>query len=275
MKNVILLAGLLLAPLVTLCAADTLSATAPSSAVKKGAAGQAKDAGSLYLESGVSWTYNWHPAPSSAMPAGVEFVPMIWGKRDIPEIEAVEKKDGVLLGFNEPEREKQANMTVEEALELWPKLEATKMRLGSPAPAGGGARAGGRPGRRRLRVLGLGRHGRLRADLAQPAANRHHAVGAHRQGTGRRHLRGVVAVVAAGPLDHADPDHREHTGDRRRPRRLLGRDHRPACRRLRDEEPVAAGYSDLSAAARAAADHRPVSLVDGGDDGGLDRRTAA
>ena len=143
MKNVILLAALLLAPLVTLCAADTLSATAPSSAVKKGAAGQAKDAGSLYLESGVSWTYNWHPAPSSAMPAGVEFVPMIWGKRDIPEIEAVEKKDGVLLGFNEPEREKQANLTVEEALDLWPKLEATKLRLGSPAPAGGGARPGG------------------------------------------------------------------------------------------------------------------------------------
>jgi Glycosyl hydrolase catalytic core len=69
------------------------------------------------------------------MPTGVEFVPMIWGKRDIPEIG--QAKGGVLLGFNEPERSEQSNLTVEEALALWPQLEATKMRLGSPAPAHG------------------------------------------------------------------------------------------------------------------------------------------
>ena len=49
----------------------------------------------------------------------------------------------VLLGFNEPDREKQANLTVEDALDGWPKLEPAKMRLGSPSPAGGSARPGG------------------------------------------------------------------------------------------------------------------------------------
>ena len=45
----------------------------------------------------------------------------------------------MLLGFNEPDLAEQANMTVEKALELWPRLEATGMRLGSPAVACGAA----------------------------------------------------------------------------------------------------------------------------------------
>ena len=38
-----------------------------------------------------------------------------------------------LLGFNEPDQKKQGNMTVEEALEQWPKLMELGVRLGSPA----------------------------------------------------------------------------------------------------------------------------------------------
>jgi hypothetical protein len=38
-----------------------------------------------------------------------------------------------LLGFNEPDGEKQANLTVQQALDLWPMLEKTNRRLGSPA----------------------------------------------------------------------------------------------------------------------------------------------
>ena len=110
-----------------------------ASANKKGAAGQGNE--TALKASGVSWTYNWKPAPVAAIPSGVEFVPMIWGKRDLPAIGQVKGK--VLLGFNEPDREKQAHLTVEEALELWPQLAATQMWLGSPAPAGGGARPGG------------------------------------------------------------------------------------------------------------------------------------
>ena len=140
-KTLLSITALLLAPVAALHSARPVvpSATEPQSTVKKGAAGQGKGLGNLYRELGVSWTYNWHPVAGTAMPDGVEFVPMIWGRKDIPEIENAAKSGTVLLGFNEPNHEKQANMTVEEALDLWPRLEATKLRLGSPAPAGGGA----------------------------------------------------------------------------------------------------------------------------------------
>jgi hypothetical protein len=39
-----------------------------------------------------------------------------------------------LLGFNEPDNAGQANMTVAQALSLWPKLMQTGLTLGSPAP---------------------------------------------------------------------------------------------------------------------------------------------
>lgn len=47
---------------------------------------------------------------------------------------------GTLLGFNEPDNARQANMSVQQALDLWPQLEATGARLRSPAttdPLGG------------------------------------------------------------------------------------------------------------------------------------------
>ena len=37
-----------------------------------------------------------------------------------------------LLGFNEPDHPGQANMSVEEAIRLWPLLQFTGLRLGSP-----------------------------------------------------------------------------------------------------------------------------------------------
>ena len=82
------------------------------------------------------WFYNWGPHGESK--DGVEFVPMIKGKKGATEkVLAQVKKSGakVLLGFNEPEREKQGDTTVEEALDLWPRLMATGLRLGSPAPS--------------------------------------------------------------------------------------------------------------------------------------------
>jgi RNA polymerase sigma factor (sigma-70 family) len=95
---------------------------------------------------GASWYYNWSPTNASMPgPSGVEFVPMIWGADAVSDRTlATAKAEGdVLLGFNEPDLGEQANMTVERALELWPRLEATGMRLGSPAVAWGGADAGG------------------------------------------------------------------------------------------------------------------------------------
>ena len=49
----------------------------------------------------------------------------------------------MLLGFNEPDLASQSNMSVAQALALWPRLMATGMSLGSPAVASGAATPGG------------------------------------------------------------------------------------------------------------------------------------
>jgi hypothetical protein len=93
---------------------------------------------------GASWYYNWG-SNNDRMPAsGVEFVPMIWGTANATDSTLAQaKREGdTLLGFNEPDMAAQANMTPAKALELWPKLQATGMRLGSPSVAFGAADTG-------------------------------------------------------------------------------------------------------------------------------------
>lgn len=92
-----------------------------------------------------SWYYNWSSAPTKDAGTSAAFVPMIWGEKSVTDTElARAKKNGkVLLGFNEPDFAGQANMTVERALDLWPRLQATGLRLGSPAVAVGADKAGG------------------------------------------------------------------------------------------------------------------------------------
>ena len=70
-------------------------------------------------------------------PEGVEFVPMIWDETfvDPKQLQLAKKSGSVLLGFNEPDHTDEANMTVQQALDLWPHLMATGMRLGSPSTA--------------------------------------------------------------------------------------------------------------------------------------------
>ena len=90
---------------------------------------------------GCTWYYNWNPMPSPNT-GGVkaEFVPMIWNEKHATDELLAEVKAGkypVLLGFNEPDGEGQADMTVEEAIALWPKLEATGCKLGSPGTTTG------------------------------------------------------------------------------------------------------------------------------------------
>ena len=113
-----------------------LRADAQTPAEKKGWGGGADVAATLKAH----WYYNWTPRGGTT-PA-LEFVPMVKGKWDArPETLAAIKAGGakVLLGFNEPERAGQGNLTVEEALDLWPKLMETGLRLGSPAPSSDGA----------------------------------------------------------------------------------------------------------------------------------------
>ncbi len=87
---------------------------------------------------GARWFYTWNRVPPENIPPGVEFIPMVWNGK--PEDSYTElgrqlRKAGhkELLGFNEPDQAKQGNMTVEAALDLWPKLMETGLRLVSPS----------------------------------------------------------------------------------------------------------------------------------------------
>jgi len=89
------------------------------------------------------WNYSWGTRRIEAQPDDIEFVPMIWASWNqekteqhitdvlIPQIESGKAKR--LLGFNEPDREDQANMPVERALQTWPLLESTSLPLVSPS----------------------------------------------------------------------------------------------------------------------------------------------
>jgi Glycosyl hydrolase catalytic core len=118
----------------------------PVLSTKKGAAIWKEDGITKAMsDSGVSWFYNWAADPEGvSAPPGVGFVPMIWGASSVTASTlATAKKNGtVLLGFQEPDLADQANMSVNQALDLWPKLEATNMRLGSPGVASGADRSG-------------------------------------------------------------------------------------------------------------------------------------
>lgn len=89
----------------------------------------------------VKWIYNWTSKRPAGLPEGVEWVPMVFkdnesqfAARAVEEIRAdAANKPSAVLGFNEPEGKDQGNMTVEQALAAWPKLEELNLPLGSPA----------------------------------------------------------------------------------------------------------------------------------------------
>lgn len=96
--------------------------------------------------SGASWYYTWSTAHSEVTsPPSAGFVPMIWGRDSVtPQNLSQAKSQGpYLLGFNEPDMAQQSNMTVEQALSLWPQLMDAGKVLGSPAVAYGGDTPGG------------------------------------------------------------------------------------------------------------------------------------
>jgi len=98
------------------------------------------------VESGASWYFTWSSGHADiASPRGAAFVPMIWGPGSVTAaaLSQVRHEGHILLGFNEPDLSSQSNMSVSQALALWPRLMATGMRLGSPAVAVGAATPGG------------------------------------------------------------------------------------------------------------------------------------
>jgi len=76
------------------------------------------------------WFYTWGTPLPNGSPQNCEFVSMFWGQGNVTDgnIAAVKQlkdqgKVKYVLGFNEPDRGDQSNMTVSQALALWPKLE--------------------------------------------------------------------------------------------------------------------------------------------------------
>jgi Glycosyl hydrolase catalytic core len=181
--------------LAALAVAFAAAARAPSSTGRAALAGAKRGVASAkFLSSDPSilarvhpaWAYDWSwEAPSPA--PGIEWVPMVWGPRSVTaaSIRALSadhraSRARFLLGFNEPDSGGQANITPQQAATLWPRLESTGLRLGSPAPAvpddGWLARFMSIARARRLRVDFIALHfyqdftdpravGRLRAEL--------------------------------------------------------------------------------------------------------------
>ncbi|TWU22717.1 glycoside hydrolase family protein [Bythopirellula polymerisocia] len=86
------------------------------------------------------WFYTWGAKKPAVMPQNAEFVPMIWGRFN-PErhshleqltLAAQQGEFKYLMGFNEPDQPKQSDITVSEAIQLWPVLEAIGLPLCSP-----------------------------------------------------------------------------------------------------------------------------------------------
>jgi hypothetical protein len=91
-------------------------------------------------EQAAHWMYSWGLDLRDEIPKNVEFVPMFWGKSSVSDANIAKVKQYIasgkvkyVLGFNEPDGKEQANMTVDEAIALWPKLQELGVPIGSPA----------------------------------------------------------------------------------------------------------------------------------------------
>jgi hypothetical protein len=94
-------------------------------------------AGNLWKNLAVDWYYDWNIGGRTS--PDIEYVP-IRQNRSWPSLKQDWKQKGSihLLGFNEPDRPDQANMKVDDAINAWPELLKTGLRLGSPAVSDGG-----------------------------------------------------------------------------------------------------------------------------------------
>jgi hypothetical protein len=95
-----------------------------------------------------SWSYSWGRQASDALPFITNnhtFNPMQWSGNlnhgaSFAPIDSLRRdfngnaKPIHLMGYNEPDRTDQSNMSVDSAIELWPRLEALDAPLVSPAP---------------------------------------------------------------------------------------------------------------------------------------------
>ncbi len=137
-RGIVRLAVLLL--VVAIVALTALSGPSEAGSVKKGVGlwkcFTPELTQKLIMSLDVSWYYNWGFRATAPANSGAEFVPMVWRSgRVFDEGMPAVQGSQVLLGFNEPDQRRQADMSVDEAISLWPKLSAAAGRIGSPAPA--------------------------------------------------------------------------------------------------------------------------------------------
>lgn len=85
-----------------------------------------------------AWYYTWGATAVLGLD-DLPFVPMCWGANSISKFNGPVP---TMLGFNEPDRTDQSNLTVQQAMSLWPKLDGLADRLGSPATAGNASSPG-------------------------------------------------------------------------------------------------------------------------------------
>ncbi|THU34192.1 T9SS type A sorting domain-containing protein [Niastella caeni] len=81
-----------------------------------------------------TWYYDWNIAGSSASNYDYTIIRQHGGWPSWTDINN-KKNVNHLLGFNEPDRPDQANMTVDQAFAQWPEMMKSGLRIGSPAPA--------------------------------------------------------------------------------------------------------------------------------------------
>ena len=79
-----------------------------------------------------TWLYNWDAY--AARSANIEYVPEKWST-SWPGFSTINSSQNVshLLSYNEPDHVEQSNITVDQAVNQWPELLKTGLRVGSPA----------------------------------------------------------------------------------------------------------------------------------------------
>ena len=117
------------------CSGTTGTSSTLSKSAKRGVAYDLSAPADLAaLSPGVSWWYNWSPHPNAALPTdaatqyGMQFYPMLWTfSSDTSGIQA----NGYLLVLNEPNIVTQANVTPQQAAQMWPQFETIASRTGA------------------------------------------------------------------------------------------------------------------------------------------------
>ena len=114
---------------------------------KRGFADVGANYGNLQA-TGAGWYYTWGTGAANPGNFDANHYPMFWGAPGQNAIDNVKSRNPTyVLGFNEPERSDQANMTVAQAISSWTTISnnfaGTGTRLVSPAVADTGGATGG------------------------------------------------------------------------------------------------------------------------------------